>query len=71
MLLKEEGCVTCTLYLQSILLSAAYFSGLKSLAVITSEKWVTLRTEKYINVSKEHINAALSHHGDLKSLYLV
>lgn len=38
-----QSCLHFTLYLQSILLSAAYFSGLKSFAVITIEKWVTLK----------------------------
>lgn len=39
---KEFG-LNFTLYLQRILLSAAYFSGLKSFAVTTIEKWVTLK----------------------------
>lgn len=35
-----------TAYLQSTRLSAAYFSGLKSFAVTTIEKWVTLKGKK-------------------------
>lgn len=53
-LLKEQQGTTREtvprqLYLQSTLLSAAYFSGLKSFAVITTEKWVILKERKTNN----------------------
>lgn len=43
-------------YLQSTLLRAAYFSGLKSFAVITTEKWVILkgRGKKKQNICMLH-----------------
>lgn len=52
---------TCTLYLQSILLSAAYLSGLKSFAVITSEKWVTLKERKNMQILDRNIEMLYSH----------
>lgn len=66
--MSQQSSVTCTLYLQSILLSAAYFSGLKSFAVITSEKWVTWRTEKDVNIWMWHILTVSSSRSEEESV---
>lgn len=42
-------------YLQSTLLRAAYFSGLKSFAVITTEKWVILKGRGEKNKTHLHV----------------